>query len=107
MSSKLVVCDAGPLIILARIEKLSLLRNLFDVVFLTPKVQEKCIVDISLLSAKAIDHAIFEKTFYVLNPSKNFNIENKLLSLGDGEKSAILLAKELQVTLFIDEKRGR
>jgi len=42
VSSKLVVCDAGPLIILARIEKLCLLRHLFDVIFLTPTVQEEC-----------------------------------------------------------------
>ena len=107
MSSKLVVCNAGPLIILARIEKLSLLKHLFDVIFLTPKVQEECIVDISLPGAKAINHAIFEKTLHVLNPKQNINIEKKLLSLDDGEKSAILLARELHATLLINEKQGR
>ncbi len=44
---------------------------------------------------------------HVLTPAKNFNIENKLLLLDEGEKSAILLGKELQATLLIDEKRGR
>lgn len=107
MSSKLVVCDAGPLIILARIEKLHLLRHLFDVIFLTPIVQEECTVHIFLPGAKAIDQAICEKIFHVLSPSENFNLENKLLWLDEGEKSSILLAKELQATLLIDEKRGR
>ena len=107
MISKLVVCDVGPLIILARIEKLSLLIHLFDVVFITSIVQKECVVDISLPGAKGIDHAIHEKILHVLNPGQNFNIEKKLLSLDDGEKSAILLAKELHATLLIDEKRGR
>jgi predicted nucleic acid-binding protein len=107
MSSKLVVCDAGPLIILARTEKLFLLTDLFDEIFLTETVQEECTQNLSLPGASVIAQTIHEKILHVSNPHADLSFKETLLSLDEGEKSSILLARQLQATLLIDEKRGR
>lgn len=107
MSLKLVVCDASPLIILARTRQLELLSQLFEGVFLTDTVQEECLVDLSLPGAQAIDQAIREHLLHVARPLRNPVLEESLTSLDAGEKTAILLALERGATLLIDEKRGR
>jgi len=110
MMNKLVVCDAGPLIALAKINQLSLLRQLFNEVIVPETVLKECLINISLPGAQKIKEALDQK---IILPKKasimNFSLDKMSILdlLDDGEKEAIIIAKEFQAELLIDEKQGR
>jgi uncharacterized protein len=64
-------------------------------------------VNLSLPGAKAIRHAIEQEEFCIRNILEDSSLEKSLSILDAGERAAILLAKELDAVLLIDEKRGR
>lgn len=99
-----IVCNAGPLISLARIERLSLLPALFGEIVVPPAVHREVTNDESLPGAKDLVHAGWLKLAEVQDRRA---VERLLSSLDVGEAEALILAQELGATAAIDEKRGR
>ena len=107
LSFKPIVCDAGPLIGLTKINQLSLLTKLFETVFLSSVVLEECVANPLLPGAQSIQHAVDKGIIFVKETAFHNSLEKSFSTLDPGEKSAILLAKELDAFLLIDEKKGR
>lgn len=108
----LVVSDAGPLIHLAQIHKLLLLKKLFNRVVITPKVQRE-IVDVGLTygydDAMLVKKAIDEDWIFIKDITKaavstvQRLVEGENISQSDAE--TLLVAKEIKAELvLIDEK---
>ena len=99
-----IVADAGPLIALSRIDRLSLLPHLFAAV-VTPGV----VIDELRLQeprpgvarlADAVRAGVWLRS---MTPCD----DRVIAGLGGGESGAIRLAQELECPLLIDERRGR
>jgi len=96
---KLIVSDSTTIITLLNIERVDILKNIFDEVYIPAKVYDEIVVEgnVTLESSFFIKKEIKDRTLY------------KLLSrsLDAGESEAIVLAKEMKLSLIIDEKKGR
>ena len=95
----LIVSDSTTIITLLNIERVDILKNIFDEVYIPDKVYDEVVIEenVTLESPFFIKREIEDKTLY------------KLLSrsLDAGESEAIVLAKEMNLSLIIDEKKGR
>lgn len=94
----MIVSDSTALIILFDLERLELLENLFDEVYITPIILEEI----------SVKYPVVLPSFIKIERIKNdelFNALTRLLDLGESE--AITLAKERSLPIIIDEKRGR
>ena len=95
----LIVSDSTTLITLLNIERVDILENLFDEVYIPVKVYDEVVIEESI---------VLESSFFIKK-----EIEDKILykllsrSLDAGECEAIVLAKEMNLSLIIDEKKGR
>ena len=94
-----VVCDASPLIILARVDQLSLLSRLFRDVFVPPAVWSEATCDPKAAGAATILASSWIKVRAprVVPPS----------TLGLGEREAMGLAAELHAVLVVDDGGAR
>ena len=103
-----VIADAGPLIGLARIGRLNLLRKLFGTIAIPPQVFHELELSSDRPGTKAILEAI-DSGWIKLEKIKNPNKLSRLHLLVDaGEADAILLALEQDARmLIIDDKKGR
>jgi uncharacterized protein len=96
MAASDVVADAGPLIALAQIGRLDLLRSLFGTVFMPPAVAQE------IVSVRPIPSWI-ERRDLAARPALP-----ALASLDLGEREALLLALQLGgATVLLDERPGR
>lgn len=107
LTAKLIVCDAGPLIALGKINQLQLLNHLYTEIYVPDIVLGECLVNEMLPGAQAIKSALSKGYLIAKSPLTGTFLEKEYSILDAGEKEAILLAKELQSTLLIDERRGR
>jgi predicted nucleic acid-binding protein len=101
-----VIVDATPLIALALLERLDLLRQIFDEVYVPSSVHEEVAADkAGRPGAKAVAQAEWLR---VVSPSAQPTIEPMLLGLDAGEIDVLLLAREIQPDwVLIDERQGR
>ena len=100
----IVISDTTALIILAKSDKLELLSNLFQKIFIPKAVEDELnfkddivryrVEKFDKISVKNINNS------RILNRIKKLNIDN-------GEIEAISLAIELDLKLIIDERKGR
>ena len=100
----IVISDTTALIILAKSDKLELLSNLFQKIFIPKAVEDELnfkddivryrVEKFDKISVKNISDS------RILNRIKKLNIDN-------GEIEAISLAIELDLKLIIDERKGR
>ena len=101
----IVVADSSPLIALARIERLDLLRDLFGSVLLPTAVWREVVqegVDRPGAAALMATHWIEERA--ILDVGLAAHLRKKL---GAGESEAIVLAKEVVADfLLMDERLG-
>ncbi|MBU6349316.1 MAG: DUF3368 domain-containing protein [Chloroflexi bacterium] len=101
-----VVVNATPLIALALVGQLSLLREMFDAVIVPRAVYEEVVIDgygqpgsAELAQASWIQ---------VVSPARAVTLEPMLLGLDSGELSVLLLAQEIQPGwVIIDERLAR
>jgi predicted nucleic acid-binding protein len=106
----IIVADAGPLIGLARIDRLSLLKSLYGTIVVSePVLSELCATSVrpgsGALSASLADGVIQARA---LAQGREMELVRLCLLLDAGEASAILLAEQIQCRfLMIDERRGR
>lgn len=109
----IIVADASPLIALASINQLSLLKKLYHNVFIPDAVKQELMLDSNMAGAKRLGLAINQgwlKPKSCEYPKEPY--QQLLQILDQGEVEAILLA-ECLVThkdyrfLLIDERKGR
>ena len=94
----MIVSDSTALIILFDLERIELLENLFEVVYITPIVLEEV----------SVKYPVILPPFMRVETLKDDELFNSLKMLLDlGESEAIALAKEKNLSIIIDEKRGR
>ena len=98
---KSAVVDTGPLIILYQIGLLPLLRDLYERLFIPEAVRDE------LLKGPS-GQAILASGLVEVKPVSDIgSVEILRAFLDEGEAEAIQLARELQATIIIDERRGR
>jgi len=103
-----IVSDTGPIIGLAKIGKIILLKNIADEVIIPPMVYKELFGKIGPESNE-IDQAL--NTFIVVKRDMAVEeaVKIELAGLGEGEKQAIGLASQLDndVILLLDDRAGR
>jgi len=106
--SDLIVADAGPLIGLAQIGLLPLLRGLYSKILIPPKVHDELQIPSLRPGYEALAAALDGAWILVEAPRPTAHSEEIKETLGEsGEAEAIALAEERDTDLLIDEKRGR
>jgi predicted nucleic acid-binding protein len=104
--SRAVVADAGPLIALARIDRLQLLSDPFGPVVVPTAVLDELRLDSTRPGAQALGEARSKGWWEVAAPSADATQLRQMLDPGEAE--AIQLAEEIRCRfLLIDERRGR
>jgi predicted nucleic acid-binding protein len=103
-----IVADTGPIIGLAKIGQISLLKKLATEVLIPPIVHKELYGKIGSESDQ-IDQALSNFVHVVELGSLELNIDEPLINLGEGEKQCIFLASTLkkEVLLLIDDRAGR
>ena len=94
----MIVSDSTTLIILFDLERLELLSNLFDEIYIPSSVYGEISVK------KEIELPAFIQVKEV-EESSDLKLLRKLLD--EGESEAIVLAKKMGLGIIIDEKKGR
>lgn len=102
-SSDLLVADAGPLIALSRVVSLSLLADLFGLVWLTQTVLAECTARSDRPEGMVILAAVKEGWLQV-RPDTPYTHD---WGLDPGEASAIAAALALQARVLMDDRAGR
>jgi predicted nucleic acid-binding protein len=100
----MIVSDAGPLIIFARIGRLALLHDIVKSLTVPPAVYAEIRVD-GMAGAEELVRAEWLHRVAVADPDLLQALPS--LTLHAGEREAIALAKEQAAQLLIDEIRGR
>lgn len=103
-----IVADTGPIIGLAKIGRISLLKKLATDVLITLIVHKELYGKIGFESNQ-IDQALNDFVHVVKPGSLELNIDEPPANLGEGEKQSISLAFSLKndVLLLIDDRAGR
>ena len=98
----MIVSNASPLIVLLKINKLLILKELFEKVVIPNAVYKE-------ITAKEHDKLVFDKLKWVetrrVRKTEMINLLEKLIDKGEAE--AVVLAKELNATLLIDDAKAR
>lgn len=109
-----VIVDSSPLIGLARIARLGLLRELYEQVLIPQTVYREVVVEGKRLrkpGAKEIEHAVKVGWIQVvaLTKSQLENVEKYRINfeIGRGEAEAIVLARSRKLPLILDDKYAR
>ncbi len=94
----MIISDSTALIILFDLDRVELLENLFEIVYITPIVLDEI----------SVKYPVILPSFMKVKKLKDDELFNTLKMLLDlGESEAIALAKEKNLTIIMDEKRGR
>lgn len=102
------MADAGPLIGLARVGLLDLLRQLYAKVVIPTQVLEELQTSKERPGSRALLGAVEEGWLEATSLARSEGLELLSLALGLGEAAAILLAGERPCRfLLLDERRGR
>lgn len=104
---KLVVADAGPLIIFGKTCGIELIRSVVDEILVPPVVVAECTDWTGMPGAIAIRKAIEDGLLTVLDAAPVSGAGQELLLLDDGEKEAIAVAHARQCPVLMDEAIGR
>ena len=106
--TRVVIADTGPLIALARIGRLDLLRRLYGRVVVPPAVHAELAIDSNRPGAKVLAGA-FAAGWIVVETVADSSVRWELDQLlGPGEADAIALAEQADTRfLLIDDARGR
>ena len=103
-----VISDAGPLIALARIGEIDLLRRMYGRVVVPPAVRSELAIDSSRPGAKVLA-GMFAAGWIAVEAVVDSRVRSELDQLlGSGEAEAIALAEQEEPSfLLIDDARGR
>jgi len=101
---RLIVSDAGPLIALSRIGKLSLLADMFDDIVVPSIVLHELRLEEQRPGVEQLAEAFKQQESFRCMTAQD---QRKIPGLDDGEAAAIRLSAQLKCPLLIDERRGR
>jgi len=96
---QLIVSDSTTIITLLNIDRVDVLSNIFSEVYIPKRVYQEIVIEESI---------ILNRDFFIqkeIGDKKLYNILSR--NLDTGESEAIVLAKEMDLSLIIDEKKGR
>ena len=106
---KLIVCDASPLIVIAKTGLIPVLNRMADEVIVPETVHSEATIDLTLPGGEAIRAAVKAGHIQVrpgiVRPDSD--PDEELSGLDAGERAAIHLAHALQCPVLMDERRGR
>jgi predicted nucleic acid-binding protein len=103
---RIIVADTGPLIALARLERLALLTAVFTEVHIPRAVLAEATANRGSADGEAI-HAFAMQSARSGERIDSPLVRRLLRLLDDGEVQALVLAEELGCAVLMDEKRGR
>ena len=92
-----MICNATPIILLAKLNKLELLKKLFNKIIIPEAVKKEVVIH-GKPGYEIISKAIDNEWIKIENPKNNLD-----LGIGKGENAAINLAKEKNDKLIIDD----
>ena len=101
-----VVTNTGPLIILAKIDQLGLLQQMFSTISIPPAVHRELIAK-SGIEVHRLDTALSQFIEISAEPELSPTVQIATKHLGAGEQQAIALAHIKNSELVIDERLGR
>ncbi len=100
-----VVANSTPLIALSKIGLFELLKEYFGEIIITGEVYAEVVTrGGDLFGAKEVSTSDWIK---IIDPDNKLAVESLSVHLGRGEAEAIILAKEKNALLIIDDKDGR
>ena len=106
---KIIIADAGPLITLAGVYKLEILRELFSTIWITTSVKDECMVksgrDTELITSALDDGWLKEKEI-------QYQLKDPHRSLGKGEVDTIewarqLIQQKIIALIILDDRLAR
>ena len=103
VAARLVIADAGPLIALAKVKRLGVLKRLFGCVFITPEVAHELQIGSTSPGAVLLAQALRSGTLALL-PSNAAPAPHPFLDAGE---ASCLAAATPNSLLLIDERLGR
>ena len=98
-----IISDTTTLIILGKLDRYDLLENLFTKIYIPQEVMREISKKSDGVYEKIVSHHLFERKY--ISNLVLFGLLDGILDTGESE--AIVLAKELNLILLIDEKKGR
>lgn len=101
-----IVTNTGPLIVLAKINQLALLQQMFTTLMIPPAVHRELMAK-SGIEARRLDAALAQFIEVTVEPELPATIQVVIDHLDAGEQQAIALAHAKNTTLVIDERLGR
>lgn len=101
-----VVTNTGPLIMLAKIDQLELLRQMFTTIAIPPAVYRELLGKIGA-EANRLDAALAQFIEVTAKPEPASTVRAATGHLDAGEQQAIALAHIRKTILVIDERLGR
>lgn len=101
--SHAIISDSSSLIMVARLERLDLLTNLFQHIHIPQRVAEEITAKEDAVARLVLNHPDFS----ILVSSNHTLLTLLDGTLDYGEAEALTLAQEKQLLLLIDEKKGR
>lgn len=103
-----IVSNTGPLIGLAKIDRLSILKNIASEIIIPPMVHRELLGKIGI-EAERIDNALNGFINVIELKSLDSAVENALADLDEGERQAIALASTFSkdIILLLDDRAGR
>ena len=105
---KIIVADAGPLIGLARVGQLDLLKQLYDSIMIPIRVSEELKLSSHKPGAHVVSEAIQSGWIQCIAVQNRTPLTGSPFLIDAGEMEAIQLALEQNAdVLIIDDKRGR
>jgi len=101
-----IVTNTGPLIILAKLDQLGLLRQMFTTIVIPPAVHRELLAK-SGIEAHRLDAALAQFIAIAAEPELPPTVQVVTGHLDAGERQAIALAHARNIILVIDERLGR
>ena len=101
---KRIVSDAGPLIALSRVDRLTVLKQLIGRVFVPEVVCEELRLEEKRPGVERLARAILRERWIIVRRPERFT---DIPGLDSGEAAAIHLAQELACPILVDARRGR
>ena len=107
MNEPIIIADAGPLIAMAKLDRLDLLSLFFREVLVPQAVIGECTVDPSRTDTQRIQAAIGRSAFRIVTVAESPRLRAIRRLLDPGEAQALVLAEQSRAPVLMDERRGR
>ena len=102
-----MVANAGPLIALAKLNRMGLLAAFFTEILIPEAVAVECTVDSSRVDARRIQEAMDYSPFRVIPVEESPRLRTYSKLLDPGEAQALLPAEQRHLPVLMDERKGR